>query len=128
MISTPAHELKVGLMWGGGIVALALAATAARRLGFVDHETVTRIVIGAIGLMIAWFGNRMPKAFAPTPLARRVARVGGWSMAISGLVYAAFWLVAPLSTAVTGGCIAIGLGMIVTFGYCLMLRTRIDPV
>jgi uncharacterized membrane protein len=90
----------------------------------MDQESVQRLVLGATGLMIAAFGNRMPKAFAPTVTARRVTRVGGWSLAISGLIYAALWAFAPFQTAVVGGSAAIIVGMVVTFSYCIRLRSR----
>ncbi len=114
--------LTTGIFWGGGIVALALVATVARQFGYIDAETVTRLVLGMTGLMVASYGNRMPKAFAPSATARRVSRVGGWSMALSGLVYAGFWAWAPIPVAVVGGCAAIIAGMMVTAGYCLSLR------
>lgn len=117
-------ELVGSLAWGGGIIALALAASLARKLGYVDAETVTRMVIGANGLMIAWFGNRMPKTFVPQAWARQARRVGGWSMVLSGLVYAGLWAFAPMQTAVIGGCGAIIVGIAVTLGYCLALRDR----
>ena len=74
------QEVLGSLAWGVGIVVLALVATFARRLGYVDADTVTRIVIGANGLMIAWFGNRMPKAFVPSAWARQLRRspAGPW--------------------------------------------------
>ena len=112
------------LIWAGGVIGLALAATLARQMGYIDGEAVTRIVIGANGLMIAWYGNRMPKTFVPDAMARRVHRVGGWSMALSGLVYAALWAFAPFQTALIGGCGAILAGMAVTLLYCLSLRRR----
>ena len=77
-------EVIGNLGWGVGILVLALAATFARKLGYVDSDTVTRLVIGANGLMIAWFGNRLPKAFVPSACARRVRRVAGWSLVLSG--------------------------------------------
>ena len=117
-------ELAAGVAWGGGIIALALAATAARQAGWLDAETVTRIVIGTTGLMVAWYGNRMPKALAPCTMARRVQRVGGWALTLSGLFYAGLWVFAPVSVAVIGGCAAIGLGLVVTFGYSLRLQAR----
>ena len=40
-------------------------------MGIVDGDTVTRVVIGLNGLMIAWFGNRMPKTLAPSACARQ---------------------------------------------------------
>lgn len=117
-------ELIGALAWGGGIIALALGATFARKLGYVDGDTVTRVVIGINGLMIAWYGNRMPEAFAPSAQARQVTRVGGWSMVLSGLVYAGLWAFAPIPVAVAGGCGAVIAGTAVTLGYCLSLRAK----
>ena len=70
-------EVIGSLALGGGIVVLALFATFARKLGYIDADTVTRIVIGTNGLMIAWFGNRLPKAFVPSAWARGVRRLPG---------------------------------------------------
>jgi len=117
-------ELIADLAWGVGIVVLALGATYARNLGYIDADTVTRLVLGATGLMVAWFGNRMPKTIAPSASARQAQRVGGWSMALSGLVYAGLWAFAPTDVALIGGCAAIVIGIAVTFVYCLSLRGR----
>lgn len=117
-------ELISDLALGVGIVLLALGATYARKLGYIDGETVTRLVMGAIGLMVAWFGNRMPKRFVPEAWARRATRVAGWSLALSGLVYAGFWAFAPIQVAAAGGSLAVLLGIAVTIGYCLSLRGK----
>ena len=82
------QELTSGLAWAGAMLALALGATVVRQMGYIDGDTLTRIVIGANGLMIAWFGNRMPKTIAPNHCGARASRVGGWSMVLSGLTYA----------------------------------------
>ena len=117
-------QLIADLTWGIGIVVLALGATYARKLGYIEAETVTRLVLGATGLMVAWFGNRMPKTIAPGARARQAQRVGGWSMALSGLVYAGLWAFAPFDVALIGGCGAILVGIAVTIGYCLSVRDR----
>ena len=117
-------QLIADLTWGIGIVVLALGATYARKLGYIEAETVTRLVLGATGLMVAWFGNRMPKTIAPGARARQAQRVGGWSMALSGLVYAGLWAFAPFDVALIGGCGAILVGIAVTVGYCLSVRDR----
>ncbi|HEV2083182.1 MAG TPA: ammonium transporter [Brevundimonas sp.] len=117
-------DLIGALMWGGGIVALALIASWARSRGMIDADMTTRLVLVATGLMIAWFGNRMPKAFVPGDRARSAKRVGGWSLAISGLIYAGAFAFAPLDVAVMVGCAAVLLGIAVTFGWCLSLRQR----
>ncbi|AQR75590.1 ammonium transporter [Sphingomonas sp. LM7] len=106
------------------MVAVALGGSLARHLGYIDNETLTRVVIGLNGLMIAWTGNRMPKAFVPSIAAREVHRIGGWSLVLSGLVYAGLWAIAPIDVAVIGGCGAILAGIAVTIGYCLSLRAK----
>jgi hypothetical protein len=120
-------QLTTDLAWGIGIVVVALVASAARKLGHVDGETVTRVVIGLTGLMIASFGNRMPKAFIPSACARQATRVAAWSLVLSGLVYAALWAFAPIPVAVAGGSGAVLLGIAVTIGYCISLRARAKP-
>ena len=117
-------EVMGSLAWGVGIVVLALAATEARKLGYIDGDMVNRIVLGATGLMVAAFGNRIPKTLARSAEARKAQRVAGWSMVISGLIYAGLWAFAPFQTALIGGCAAILIGMAVTFGYCLSLKNK----
>ena len=115
-------EITGGLIWAGGVIALALGATFARQQGLIDADMVNRIVMGAIGLMVAWWGNQAPKRFAPGVRARQVNRVAGWSLAVSGLIYGGLWAFAPMEVALWGGCGAIILGMAVTIGYCLSQR------
>lgn len=117
-------DLIAGLAWGGGIVAVALCMTLARKLGYADGDTVTRVVIAMNGLMIAWYGNRMPKRFFPHELARKVSRLGGWSITISGLVYVALWAFAPIPVAVAAGSAAVLTGVAVPVAYCLSQRDK----
>ena len=118
-------DLINSFAWGGGILVLALAASLARNLGYIDQEMTMRIVLGATGLMIASFGDRIPKKFAPSAGARKAQRVTAWSMVLSGLVYAGAFVLAPtMVMAMVIGCGAVILGLAVTFGYCLSLRNR----
>ena len=119
-------ELLVALAWGGGIVLLALAARFAHNQGYIDHDTVLRVVIGINGLMIAYYGNLAPKVVAPNAYARQVARVSGWSLVLSGLVYAGLWAFAPIPLAITVGTGAAAAGVILTLGYCFWLRAQVD--
>jgi len=122
------RELITSLAWAGGILALALGATLARKLGYIDGDTVTRLVIGMNGLMIASYGNRLPKSMVPSACARQVKWVGGWAMVLSGLVYAAVFVFAPIPVAVAVGCGAVVAGIAMTLGYSLWLRTRAKAV
>jgi hypothetical protein len=116
-------NLTAGLAWAGAMIALAVVADLARKLGYVDADTARRVV-GINGLMIAWYGNRAPKAFVPSACVRQATRVGGWSLVLSGLLYAGLWAFAPIEVAITVGCGAVMAGLAVTFSYCLWLRTR----
>lgn len=60
----------------------------------------------------------------PSVWARQVHRVAGWSLVLSGLVYAGLWAFAPIPVAIAGGCVAVLLGMAVTAGYCLSVRAK----
>jgi len=117
-------DLVGSFAWGGGILVLALCASLARKLGYMDSETVTRLVVGMNGLMIAWWGNRMPKTFVPSAAARQLRRVAGWSLVLSGLVYAGLWAFAPVSVAVAAGSAAVVAGILVTFAYGFALKSR----
>lgn len=117
-------ELVPWLAWAVGILVVALVARYARELGYIDSETTTRVVIGLNGLMIAWIGNRMPKAIAPNAWIQQVKRLGGWSMVLSGLVYAGLWAFAPIPVAKVVGSAAVIAGIAVTLGYCLSLRAK----
>lgn len=121
-------DLINSLVWGGGIVVLALACSVARNLGYIDQETTMRIVLGATGLMIAAFGNRIPKTFAPSACARKVQRFTAWSLVISGLIYMGGFILAPLDLAVVIGCGAVVFGIAINLIYCLSLRNRARAV
>ena len=103
-------NLIASLSWGGGIVGLALAATIARKLGYIDGDTVIRVVVGINGLMIAWYGNRMPKAFVPSAGARQAARVGGWAMVLRRTRLRGPMAFAPIPVATIAGCGALIVG------------------
>lgn len=117
-------EVMGSLAWGVGILVLALCASLARKLGYMDSETVRRLVVGTNGLMIAWWGNRMPKAFVPNAAARQLRRVAGWSLVLSGLVYSGMWAFAPVPVAMAVGSGAVAAGILVTFAYGFGLRSR----
>lgn len=113
------------LAWGGGIIAVALCASLARSQGLIDQEVTVRLVLGATGLMVAAFGDRIPKTFSPSALARQTQRFTAWAMVISGLVYAAAFAFAPsLEAALVVGCGAVVAGLALSFAYCLGARAR----
>ncbi|MBO9624430.1 MAG: ammonium transporter [Sphingomonas sp.] len=124
-MSNTTEGLARGLFWAGSIILLALGATFARQAGYIDQDTVLRLVLGINGIMLADIGNRAPKIVAPTAIARRLTRFAGWSTVISGLIYTGFWIFAPISVALIFGTGAVALGVIATLAYCLHLRAEV---
>ena len=121
-------ELIAGLAWGGAIIAVALGATFARKLSYIDGDTVTRLVFGMNGLMIAYNGNRLPKAVVPSACAQRARRVAGWAMALSGLVFALLFTIAPIPVAAAVGSGAVFAGVAVSLGYSVWLHRKAKAV
>ena len=117
-------ELIGALVWAVGMLALAVGATFAHKQGYIDRDTVTRLVTGVIGLWMAWFGNRIPKTFTRSAQARQIQRVAAWSQVLSGLAYAGLWAFAPIPVAVTVGTGVVLAGIAATFGYCLLQTTK----
>ena len=120
-------DIPIALAWVGGTLLLVLVTKFAHQYGYMSHDTVLRIVIGANGLMVAYYGNRIPKAVAPSAAVRQVMRVSGWAQVLSGLAYTALWAFAPIPVAALVGTAAIAAGFIVTISYCFWLRSMTKP-
>jgi hypothetical protein len=121
MKETMKKELIPALAWAAVMLGVAFAAAYAHRLGYIDADTRLRVV-AMNGLWLAWYGNRMPKAFVPSACARQANRVMGWSLVLSGLVYAGMFVFAPIPLALTVGTGAVLAGIAASLGYCLSLR------
>ncbi len=117
------NDFLTGLAWAAAMIGTALAASYARAQGYVGEDTVLRVV-AMNGLMIAFYGNRMPKMLVPNACARQVLRVGGWAMVLGGIVYAGMFAFAPIPLAIPVGVTALTASIAVTVGYGLWLRAR----
>jgi hypothetical protein len=117
-------EVRFALGLAGGILLLAAGTTVARGQGLIGEDEALRLIVGLNGLLVAFYGNRIPKTVAPSAHARQVARMAGWSFVLSGLLYAALWAFAPIPVAIWVGSGAVAGGMVVTVAYCLRLRRR----
>ena len=116
-------DILIGLAWAVGMITVSLAASALRKQGYIDQDTMLRVV-AMNGLMVAYYGNLAPKMVVPNARARQVNRFAGWSLALGGLVYAGFWAFAPLPLAKIAGTGALAAALILTLVYCLWLRGR----
>lgn len=115
-------DLLIALGWGGTILLVASVASALRSQGYIDQEGVLR-VIAMNGLVAAYYGNLVPKVFAPSANVRAASRVTGWALVLGGLAYAGFWAFAPISVAKTLGTGSLAVGLTVALAYCAWLRS-----
>ena len=121
-------EVFDALAWGASILVVTLGAVFAHKLGYIDRDTIIRMVMAMNGLMIAANGNRLPKAVVPSACAQRARRVAGWAMALSGLVFALLFAIAPIPVAAMVGSGAVMAGVAVTLGYCVWLDAKMKAV
>lgn len=114
-------DIAIGLAWGGSMLALAFIAKFAHDLGYIGQETVQRVV-AMNGLWMVYYGNRVPKKVTSNGCIKKLQRISGWSSVLSGFVYAAAWIFAPIPLALTIGTVAVAGGLVVTLGYAFRYR------
>jgi hypothetical protein len=109
-----------------GLLTVAAGLTYARRMGWVDIDIPARGTMIASGMLVAIYGNAIPKVIKTTsPGARSVQRFAGWAFVLSGLAYAAIWLLAPLDMAPDASMIAVGSALVAVIAYGLWMRSRL---
>ena len=111
-------------------LSLALLAVAAclafgRRMGFVSPEVAVRGTMAGIGLMLAIFGNGIPKVIrVSTPRARVIQRFAGWAFVLSGLAYGAIWSLVPLTHAAEAASAAVAAALLGSLAFGFWARSR----
>ncbi len=116
------NNLIQGLIIGGGIVAISLALAFAEKAHMLGEFMSLRITMALSALIVAYYGNAIPKAVFRSARAAAVRRFAGWVFVISGLACAATWIFAPLAIAYYATFV-LGGGFALVLGYCLWSRT-----
>jgi hypothetical protein len=106
MMTRRTADLVHGIAVACILIALGLALAYARAKGLLDEgdkSLVVRIFGIATGLILAFYGNVIPKRSACVdPVSdsaarrQRLLRFSGWAFTLAGLAYAAIWAFAPL--------------------------------
>lgn len=106
------------------LVGTSAGLKYAESLDLIEPDTVKRLVQVMIGLMLATYANLMPKDIGKWPAspvavkrAQSALRVGGWSLTLAGLAYAALWALAPMDFANIASMVIVVTAMLVTMGY-----------
>jgi hypothetical protein len=97
---------------------MVLARLAIRWSVFGDVDTSRRTSMALIGVLFVFFGNAMPKQLTPlSQLSCSGARIqafqrfSGWTWVLTGLTYAAIWLLAPMTMAKPLSMLVMACGM-----------------
>lgn len=112
------HSLGLAI----AMIALSLALVWAAKAGAVDGDLPTRISMVIAGLVIAFYGNAIPKMVLRSAQARAARRLAGWAFVLSGFVCAALWAMAPLDVAMPVSIAMIASTLVLVFGVCILTR------
>jgi hypothetical protein len=117
------QRITGGLTLAFALLSVAAGLAYARRVGAVSPDLAVRGAMAAIGLVLAFYGNNIPKIIkVTTPRARAIQRIAGWACALAGLAYAAIWALAPLAWAAEAASGAVATAMLGVFAYGLVTR------
>ena len=114
------RNLGVALITAGTYLGGAFALKAAEHAGLVTHDVSVRAYGVFTGLVLAAYGNALPKTLGTfrSPMAamrmQSVLRVSGWAFTLGGLGYAVASLL-PLPTDV--GPVLLGIATAYVLGY-----------
>lgn len=113
-------SIVLALVFVGGALALKFA----QHRHLITPDFSTRAFQAAIGLVLAAYGNLIPKSEPEcgdvwSARKQSLLRTGGWLFTIAGLSYAAIWLAAPLERASDFGMAVVGTATAITLAYTL---------
>lgn len=104
------------------LMALSLLLAWSGRAGLLGDEWPTRIAMAFSGLVIAFYGNAIPKRLLRSERALASRRLSGWAFVLAGLGSAVAWLLLPTAIAMPLSMALIGGTVVLVLGACLMAR------
>ena len=117
------NRIPVALAIAAVIIGSSAALTYAGNRDLIGDETVQRIMQVMFGLVLAAYANVAPKELGrwrSVEAAKRSqsdARVGGWSLSLAGLGYAALWALTPVDFAGIAGIVLVAAATLLAVSY-----------
>jgi hypothetical protein len=115
------RPFAIGILAATAVIAAAVARRYLVAADLIEADSGRRLVQVVVGLALAVHGNFMPKGYGTaavsacaTGRAQSALRIGGWAMALAGLVYAGLWSFAPLPWADGLSDVVVGAAVLVT--------------
>ena len=103
--------------------ALLMTLAWAGKADLIIGDLAMRLSMIVTGLVIAFYGNAIPKLVLRSARARSARRFAGWAFVLSGLTCAAVWAVAPIEVAKPVSIAMIASTVVLVFGVCMLTRT-----
>lgn len=104
------------------MIATSLGVVVAQKTGVLSVDMGTRVGMVIYTLIVAYYGNLIPKAIVRSDRARAARRFAGWAFASTGFVSAALWILAPIDVATAASIALIGTAVVAVLGYCFLSR------
>jgi hypothetical protein len=104
------------------MIAVSIAAAWGVMSGILGADTPVRVMMVFNALLLAYYGNAIPKAVLRTPVARASRRFAGWVFVLGGLISGALWAFAPLDIATPAAMTVTAGSAVLALGYCFLAR------
>lgn len=109
------------------MIAVSLAVAWGVMAGHLGADVPTRVMMAVNSLLLAYYGNAIPKAVLRSAGSRASRRFAGWVFVLAGLSSAALWAFAPFDIAAGAAMTVTAGAVILAFGYCLVSRQKSAP-
>lgn len=119
-----AKKIMPSLALAASIIAISLGLTWAAKTGAINADLPARITMALSGLIIAFYGNAIPKAFIRSANGIAARRFAGWAFVLSGLATAAAWALAPTDLAATISLATLGATVLLVLATCLLSERK----
>jgi len=116
-------KIVIGVVIAALIFAVTLGLNWAEAQGLVGADISVRASIVLAGLVLAYYGNEVPKVIVHSERARAARRFSGWVFALAGLGSAAGGVLLPTDMAINAELAVVGGGLMLVVAYCLVNRS-----
>lgn len=118
------NTITQGLAVAIAMIAAALAVSWGAHKGLLGADASFRGLMVANALLLAYYGNAIPKAVLRSAALRAGRRFAGWVFVLAGLISAALWAFAPLDVATPAAISVIAAAIVLASGYCFLSRSK----
>ncbi|MEQ1819184.1 MAG: hypothetical protein ABL871_11295 [Terricaulis sp.] len=116
--------MKQSALVATAMIAVSIAAAWGVISDALGADTPVRVMMVFNALLLAYYGNAIPKAVLRTPVARAARRFAGWVFVFGGLISAGLWAFAPLDIATPAALTVTAGSAVLAFGYCFLSRSN----